>query len=428
MPHLNSIVRLMPLFALTAAPRAWAGTAPVAPAPVEPATPAAPLAEPAPVADPPVVVAPVPVMPPAPPVPPAPVPPASLPAPGTAAAVTSGKVGYDEGLYIATSDEEFRLKLGGWIIGRWGMASVADDVTQRFAVPGARITLSGNVFATTAFQLSLDVGAGTATLRDAYVDRPVLGTTLRFGQFKRPFSRQFIIARSRLQFTERALTNAWLGADRDVGASLFARPKPKAAGVEWAVAAFSGYGSALRASCDTGTPPTCGVPATSTADGKPTLVARLGWTSRMADSYEESDLDGGPLRFAIGAGYLVDLADGRRADMRHQAGLDLSLKANGASLAAAAYLVRGDDAAGARETTYGGHLQAGYMLVPRRVELAARFAQVPVADEALHEVLGVVNLFGHGHRQKWQAEGGITHLTDGDGVDWTLRLQSQIAF
>ena len=323
------------------------------PVPVEPAAPAAP----APVEPPP--VAPVPPLPPE-PLPP----PANLPPPGTAADVSRGKVGYDDGLYIATADEQFRLKLGGWLIGRWGLASDADDVTQRFAVPGARVELTGAMFGNTTYALSAELGGGSAELRDAYVDRPLLGATLRIGQFKRPLSRQFLTSRVRQQFTDRAFTSAWLGEDRDVGASLGGHPAPTGAGVEWTVAAFSGYGSALHATCDAATPPTCGAPMTETADGRPTLVARVGWTSRMADGYDESDLDGGPARFAIAGGYLVDLADGERADMTHQATVDLSLKANGVALAAAAFVVRGDDATGARATTYGGHAQLGYMLVP----------------------------------------------------------------
>jgi hypothetical protein len=403
----------------------WAPAPTSQPAPV-PDPVSVPDPAPAPVPDPSPASALVPD--PAPAAAPTPTPPPSLPAPGLASQL-AGAVRYDDGLVLATADDAYRIQVGGHLVGRWQLDDIDGDTTQRFALGAARVGVRGVVAATTGFALLVELAGGHAALRDAYLDKTFGPLTLRVGQFKRPFSRQQLVPLASLQLTDRAITDAWLGAGRDVGAALLRRPGPRGRGVELALAAFNGtsFGPAGAGGAPAGAGG-AGLGALAAVDGRPVLTARVGWTSRYQDGYEESDLDGGPPRLAIGAGYLVDLADGARADMTHQAGVDLSLKGYGWSLLGAGYLVRADDPLGVRTTSYGYHAQLGKLLVPGRLELAARVAQVPSGDEALHEVLGAATLFRSGHRLRWTVEGGAQRVTGAGDMDWTFRAQTQVVF
>jgi hypothetical protein len=98
----------------------------------------------------------------------------------------------------------------------------------------------------------------------------------------------------------------------------------------------------------------------------------------------------------------------------------------GASLAGGVYVLKlGSDA----DTDVGFHAQAGYFLVPKKLEIGGRFGQVPAGDERTHEVLGTVNVFAHGHSLKWQTSGGALHTTgDAGGSTFVVLTQAQLIF
>jgi phosphate-selective porin OprO and OprP len=342
-----------------------------------------------------------------------PKPPASLLPPGTAKG-PHGVVGYDRGLYIATGDDEFRLFVRGRLAARWEAGSAGDTLYQRGSLPTARLHVGGHVFADTKFSISLEVASGTPQLRDAYIDQPLLGAHLRLGQFKRPFSRQQLVSLGEQQFTARAITDRFVLADRDVGFSFWNRPRASDSGFEWYLGAFTGQGSA---------------PQASLFDVRPVAVVRVGYGSLRSDGYSESDLDGGPVRYSVAAGYLADFANFDLSRMQHKASLDTSIKASGLSLAASAYLVSRRQA-GARTTELGFHTQLGYFVVPRRVEFAGRVAQVPFAvnERQAQEVAVVGNLYLRGHQQKWQLEAATQRFAAPQDYAWTVRVQTQLLF
>ncbi|HUS64708.1 MAG TPA: hypothetical protein VMZ28_09215 [Kofleriaceae bacterium] len=346
---------------------------------------------------------------------PPPAPPADLPPPGTAAAL-SGHVGYDDGLFIATGEDEFRLRVGGWVIARWAYSDPVDDVTQRLSLPSVRLFADGHTLGDLGYAISLDAAEGEAQLRDAYIDRPIGGAVLRVGRHKRAFARQHLASLAVQQFTERALTDELYQEDRDLGVRLYRVPDEDECGVEVHVGAYNGYAPLLPV---------------AHRGGGPALLARLGWTSAHMDGFDEADLDGGPARLAFGAGYLVDAADATVAEMTHETTVDAVLKANGWSLSGAWFGASYRERPGAaRQWVNAGHAQLGYFIVPRRVELAARGSVLPV--ELLlrqrREAVGVLNLHASGHRRKLQIESGVMQLRDPREVQWLVRVQTQLVF
>jgi hypothetical protein len=339
--------------------------------------------------------------------------PRNLPPIGSAKAPRA-VAGYDDGLYIATTNDAHRVGIAGRLATRFTVGRDPDGlVRSRFAIPTARLGLSGHVFGVNDFKLSGEVSRGLFELRDAYVDRPLFGAHLRLGQFKAPYSRQQMTSLSQMQFTDRALTNVFADASRNLGASVYGRPDANRSGVEWYLGVFNG-GSRLQA------------PVVLRDDARPgpQVAARVGWSSAHVNGYDEADFDGGPPRVAAALGYLGDL--GPTDAMIHRFNVDGAFKAYGTSLSWAVYLNSRPSPAPSRTLERGYHVQAGHFLVPRRLEFAARFAQVPDGSRARHEVLAAMNIYRFEHKLKWQLEGGSFHSSGADVFDWFVRAQMQL--
>jgi hypothetical protein len=339
--------------------------------------------------------------------------PHDLPAIGSAKAPRA-IAGYDEGLYISTNDDAHRVGIGGRLTTRFTVGRDGDGlVRSRFAIPTARLGIRGHVFGVNKFVLSTEVGRGVFELRDAYVDRPLFGGRLRLGQFKVPYSRQQMASLSQMQFTDRALTNTFSDASRNLGVSMYGRPDANRSGVEWYVGVFNG-GSRLQAP----------VVLRNDARPGPQVAARVGWSSAHVNGYDEADFDGGPPRVAAAVGYLGDL--GPTDAMIHRFNVDGVFKAYGTSLSWALYLNSRPSPLATRPLEGGYHVQAGHFLIPRRLEFAARFAQVPDGLRARHEVLATMNVYRFEHKLKWQVEGGTFHSSGADVFDWLVRAQMQL--
>ena len=100
-------------------------------------------------------------------------------------------------------------------------------------------------------------------------------------------------------------------------------------------------------------------------------------TRRSAKGYSEVDLEGGPLRYSVAAAYKIDLANFAKhgqpslADnLSHGLEVDWNIKANGLSFSGGVVMMKLKTA----DAQYGFVIQPGFMVVPKHVELAARFA------------------------------------------------------
>lgn len=352
------------------------------------------------------------------------------------AAEAGATAGYDKGFFIRAPEEPYALSVQGKLQARFayeGLEGAADELA--FSIPRARLKLVGMAFSEAlTFELQVDFGKGFVTLKDAYADYAFIPHWLRLraGQWKRPFSRQQLASSGRQQFVERAITDAFFGAGRDIGVALHnGLDEP----FEWALGVFNGNGDR---------PTFSGAVDLTTGDiGKggftnvpdrfhPALVVRAGYSYGGIKGYSESDLEGGPLRFAVAASGLLDLDVDDDGVAQVLGELDAILKVAGFSTTAALYVsASGPELGAASFQALGFHAQAGYV-VAGFVEPAVRYSLVAQDgnDNDLHEILGGLSFFFFGHNVKLQIDGGalLTEQAGGDRADWLVRAQLQLAF
>jgi len=419
---------------------ALAGTAALAePQPTEsPPAPGAPAAEvPAPAPEPAIAAAP----------------PASPVKPAPHKAAQPLNVTYDKGIEFATADRVFTTKLSLRTQFRFESTRPLDPGSQfanRFFIARSRAQLEGNVFGEdNRYKLEFGLGdkGSFSYVKDIYIDKAIGSSWIRVGQWKRPFNRQEIVSDFASEFNERANTADYVGGGRDLGIAIHNDYEKSPAGLEWVFGVFNGFSGGadrpvLTTTCTAGmTAIACTTPAPLNypADWGPTLVGRLGWNSEGMKGYSEADLEGGPLRYAVGVAYKLDLANfdqGKEAsatdNLSHGLEADALIKVEGFDLELGAYMMKLKSAS----STWGALAQAGYFVTPKHAQVAARFAIVPAANDRRQlEVRGAFNWYWEGHRWKWMTDVGMVKLTGhdpttmaADDPDLQLRSTAQLLF
>ncbi|MBJ6799804.1 porin [Geomonas propionica] len=113
--------------------------------------------------------------------------------------------------------------------------------------------------------------------------------------------------------------------------------------------------------------------------------------------------------------------------------VDLAFKWLGASLQGEHFWAKGKGETSDKQViARGAYLQAGYFVIPKRLELAVRYAWMDpnryLANDMLSEVQGGVNYFLYGHSLKIQGDIGNRHTYKNKADDLTARLQAQLLF
>jgi hypothetical protein len=366
--------------------------------------------------------------------------PALAPAP---AAEPGMQVAYDKGLSITSADGQYALTLGvrGQLRAELLRPDGAGEFQAHFLIPRMRLQLEGHALGPAntykvEFELS---GSGSPNLKDYFVDHafsPAL--RLRVGQWKRPFNRQELVSDFGSAFLERSITNGFAGGGRDLGIAVHNGYEKSPDGVEWALGVFNGTGDRGRQSldCDDITDITTCTPTTPSnvpTDFGPVVVARVGWNQGGIKGYSEGDVEGGPLRLAVGASYKADLQDLAEDDagdlqIQHAAEADFMVKIEGYDLSGAVLLVK----RGSADPLLGFYVQPGAFVLPKQVQLAARFGWHQVdtdMDINRMEALGAINWYFAGHAYKWMTDAGIVQtMADDDVTDFQARTQLQIVF
>jgi hypothetical protein len=395
--------------------------------------------------------------------------PASSDAPATtepapAEPATSAKpavtASYDGGLKLASEDGQYEVKLTFKDQVRFTSIRPLDDDSQflnQFSIVRARFGAEGHFFGEdNRFKLEAGLGdnGSFGYLKDFYVERRVAcsGVWFRAGQWKRPFNRAELVSDFASEFNERSIENELAGGGRSIGVAVHNDYEKSPAGAEWVVGVFntfSGGSDKPRLSTVCTTDPVsgdvdCAVvgPTTLTPDFGPTLVARLGFNSPDMKGYSEADLEGGPLRWAVGASSKIDLANFAEGDQdswvdntSHGIELDTMLKAMGYSLEAGVVMMKIKDA----DPQFGVYAQPGMMLIPKKLQVAGRFALTTVEEATAagtfdrEELEGRValNYYFHGHAWKFANDFGFVVLTGDepaeDKPDFQLRMMLQMA-
>lgn len=414
-------------------PAATPAPADAAPTPADPAQPAPPPPE---------------AMPPQPPPPP----------PARAGKSNPVHVTYDKALVVSDEAGQLGIKLAFRNQLRFESTRPTEDNSQfasRFLIPRSRLQVEGHVLGKdNRYKVELGLGdAGSFSfVKDLYIDKR-LGSSvwLRLGQWKRPFNRQELVSDFAAEFNERANTAVFVGGGRDLGFAIHNEYEKSPDGLEWVIGVFNGFnGGADRpvfgTSC-TQNPTTgaigcsSGAPSNFPADFGPTVVVRAGWNTGGIKGYSEGDLEGGPLRLAVGASYKIDLAnftdgtqDSYADNLSHGAQVDAMLKVSGLGVLVGGYMTKLKSA----DAQLGVLAQAGYFVVPKKSQVALRFAYAPPAANATREQLELRAAFTQyfdGHRWKWANDVGVLKLSGEDPTsmatddpDLQVRSMLQLSF
>lgn len=362
-------------------------------------------------------------------------------------------VRYDKGFVLSSSDDKFETRISLRTQFRFETRrDTADgkEMESQFYIARARLQLEGHVYgADNRYKLEAALGdRGSFTyVRDAFLEHKVGEMWLRLGQWKRPHNRQELVSDFNSVFNERAINAELVGGGRDIGFAVHNDYEKSPEGLEWVFGIFNGFAGGgdrpvSTPTCTTGTDGaiTCrnSTPSNFPTDFRPALVGRIGWNHGKIKGYSEGDLEGGPLRLAVGASYKVDLANFKQGDhssvaaaFSHSVQADLLLKVEGLDVLAAVYLQK---LAGG-STDLGGLLQAGYFLTPKKVQLAGRFALHEISeDRARLETRAALNYFLAGHAFKVASDAGMVMDTgedaagESDKPELQLRVMAQMTY
>lgn len=331
---------------------------------------------------------------------------------------------------------------------------VGDGAISAFDVPRLRLSLSGGAFRpwlkySFQFDFSRTGGESGSKIKDAVLEIRPQGRPFRFqaGQFKAPFGLQQLTSSGRLQFVDRAITESKFTPGRDMGAMFSGTFAARRAGYD--VGIFNGSGESLRQTNDTHL-----------------LVGRVYAQPLGSYTLAESSVDAPdePV-LHVGAG----VRSGKQVRGRTAAGIvenpddqtafnvEFAFKAP-RLYSTAEYFWMTDEqenpVAGRDIDSRGFHAQAGYMVVPKVVDVGLLYARITpdteIDDAEASELRGVVGYYFHAHGLKLQADVGTleygsrfstlssrarqgitslgTRTSSGGFRDTQVRVQLQLAF
>lgn len=302
------------------------------------------------------------------------------------------------------------------------MPEVGDDKGS-FRVRRAKTKFEGWVYTKDlTYELQLNWPDTANPLEDANVNYDFTGGKksfmLKAGQFKVPFGRQELTSSGSQQFVDRSAVSNTFARGRDIG--LQAWGTPLGGKIDWRVGLFNGNGRTVS----------------SNDNDKYQYNARLAFQPFGDVKYSESDFESSdrPL-FAIAANYESNDRSGATTNVdvdREILGYDVAFKFKGFSLFAEYFDASDDPETGADRDLEGFHAQAGYFIVPKRFEVAARLAELdPNAgvDNDEQEERGLaLNYFFNKHAHKLQLDYRQLENKATDREDDEVRLQYQIIF
>lgn len=275
-----------------------------------------------------------------------------------------------------------------------------------FMVRRARIGLDGHLFSKDLrFQIEGNWDRGQPALQDAFLAYAIAPlVVVQAGQYKRPFSRDFITSSSKSLTFERVSPQGAFFIGRDVGVMLH-NNFTKSPGLEYAVGVFNGTGDDVRLTSELPDFSLSHVPELF----HPAFVGRLGVNLGGIRGYEEGDLEGGPLRLAVASSVALDAPTQTNAGLA-SAEVDFALKAYGAWATGAVFLESGPLDGLAGEGAVGLHLEGSYTLADSLLPVVAYGLVAPLGgNTARHELTGgaAVLLFGYNFRLLTDAVLGI---------------------
>ena len=309
--------------------------------------------------------------------------------------------GYEKGFFIAITDNSFRLRINGRFQARFVYDhqddSAEDNDRWGFENRRFRLSFSGNVIDPTwRYKIGggFDREGGAFETSDVYIEKDLGdGWSMRAGQFKGPFLREWLMSAFRQLAVDRSLVNAAFNQGRSDGVQLTH---------EGDVLAFNIMCSDGFDGDDT---------AALNEDTEIALTARAEWLvkgtfKQFRDFTSWSDDEFGLL---LGAAGHWEKDEYGTASGPEEETLAWTIDASaefGNAHAFAAFVGRHLDVAG--QDQYGVIVQGGFFLVPEQWECFARYEfgdDHSAADDLSLLTIGVNRYFA-GHDLKWTIDLG----------------------
>lgn len=345
------------------------------------------------------------------------------------------QVRYRNGMRFETADQRFTLRIGGRVQARYTRENRESGPDEAgFEVRRARLAFRGSAFDPRVrykIQVSLNGRSddGRTVLQDAWIEwRPVDGVGFRGGQFKAPFGRQQTTRSHFLQFQERSDATRYFSLGRQIG--IQGSWKGLGGVVETHAGIFNGDGEDRQGALN---------------DNNEHMVAARAQINPFGSwQRHEGDLPSTPTPEAsFGASFVYNpqgetTISGVRSEFDTIGyGIDGALRFAGLFATAELFHRTTDEDGSAAFDSIdedGYFAQAGYFLLPGRLETALRYSRVRVddgADENTSEITASINYLFREDDHKLQLEWGrLTVDPDGGAetdddfirVQWTLNF------
>ncbi len=351
--------------------------------------------------------------------------------PGTTAVYTPDDEKYT--LLLKTPDEKYTLAFGARMQFRYMFKDKDEDFEQTdvndLSIRRARVYFGGNVYTKFVhYYVELDADKFNFGLRDFYIYvTPLEELNGKFGYFKVPFNRQRMTTSGKLLLQDRSIANDAFTQDRDYGLDLYG--KPFDGYMEYHAAVFQGAGQNFS-----------GLNNGDNIDNELLYVLSLRYNPfGKYDYYDETDVKyTDKFKATIGASVAFNAKDQDKKlkNTDTTAGVvDLGIRYRGFTWDSD-YFVRTEDPEGDGDTvdSDGFYTQAGYFVLPKKLEVAARYSMIDpntdVSDDLQKEYTLGLNYYFRAHRSKIQADVGhyVTDTKTHDNEEDRIRIQYQIIF
>jgi phosphate-selective porin len=359
-------------------------------------------------------------------------------------AVAGGPVtaGWDKGFYVKSTDDKFRLNLGGYIQTRFTYADLEDaQDTSSFSVRRARLIFDGHIYdKSIQYKVQVEAAGGEMTLRDAYINVAPMKeyekeAQIRAGQFKSPMGRQFLTSSRNLSLQERSLASNTFVPDRQVGAMFHGECWD--GHLEYATGIFNGDGQNVNVNDNNAVMSVSRIVFNFLgADNK---RFEYDETDPLAYGVKDDEERNSPLRGFLGGSYMYNpdraIIAGATEDLdTNQVGAEAGLRVEGFTLYGE-YFVRhisssADGFDNLDEPGWFAH--AGYLFT-NHIEIAGRYSETQLDTPGVgrqNEVVLGLNYYFYGHRLKLQTE-YVYQRQDLSGDELhqnIIRAQLQLAF
>lgn len=345
----------------------------------------------------------------------------------------ASKVYWNKGTRLEFPDTGFTARINTQIQSRYTFTDADEDAgkenTSSFSLRRARLIVSGTAL-NNEFSYKLqgdfvgnteDDGTKSPELRDAYLQWNACDEQggVRFGQFKTQISRQFNTDSYALQFPDRSVVSEFYDLDRQVGAMAFGN---------WMDGNLNGSAAIFNGQSDGE-----GINQPGRDTKHTGVLAVRGNVLGKMNAYEEGDIDWTEdPAVNVGAAYAYsdgsnDLGGGVQDVDSHDVSIDANFKWQGWSAHGEFFNKSTRPDVGEKAEPTGFYAQGGYFVMPKKLEIGARYAYLDCDDgkasgacsglDKVNEVGATINYYFWKHYLKAQLAYMLVNEDNGSDVD-----------